>query len=542
MSAVVAATNDISTITPNNNEQSSAQAPEVDRFVRVLQELAKGNITSTDTRHVWRALNGLATLRHDSLLTRENLSALVAVLYPEEFQNSSSGYARKHLLQYINDNHKTEVVDAKNIREAYPVSFYEVETDAKGDGVVCVAPLINSFIHLLVQIFLWDNNKVEELNTFNKKVILTNVLQRYTSNGNGDISSNNTNNNRSSLDLINAKLWFYATIGYERKISVNEEGSSTTLRNEMIKFLKLATLKHDNETKAMLIISILRNFIINGEINLASDFVSKIDFPTNDVSSSLEARYYFYLSKINAIQLNYTVANDYIVAAIRKAPHNKNSLGFLQQSNKLHGVIQLLMGDIPELSFFHQDGMQQSLYPYYHLTNTVKLGDLNKFTNILSKFKKQLIKDDNYQLCVRLRSNVIKTGIRIISLTYKRISLKDMCLKLSLDSEQTVEYMVSRSIRDGVIEANINHKDGYIETTELLNIYDTRDPQRVFDERIKFVNQLHDESMLAMRYPEDKKKNGNKKNKQDSDENNMNNGDFLDDLSDFDDLDDLDFL
>lgn len=524
--------------TASSSQQKFAQAPAVEQFVGILKELAKSNGT-TDSRHVWRALNGLTSLRKDGLLISENLSVLCGVLYPDEDLRQD----KKHLLQYINDNHITDVKDAAKIRESYPIGFYQVETTSDGVPHVQVTPLVNSFVHLLVQIFLLENGKIDQLNTFNKKVVLPNVLQRYTSGEFEDISYNNNNNsNRSSLDLINSKLWFYTTIGYERDDThLKNIPVMVSLRSDMIKFLKLVTLKHDNETKAMLIVSILRNFILLGEITLASDFVSKIEFPSNDVASTLEARYYYYLSKINAIQLNYSAANDYIVAAIRKAPHNKNSLGFLQQANKLLGVIQLLMGDIPELSFFHQEGMQQSLYPYYHLTNTVKLGDLNKFTNILTKFKKQLIKDDNYQLCVRLRSNVIKTGIRIISLTYKKISLKDICLKLSLDSEQTVEYMVSRSIRDGVIEANINHKDGYIETTEILNIYDTKDPQRVFDERIKFVNQLHDESMLAMRYPDDKKKNGNNKKKND-DDNSMNNGDFLDDLSDFDDLDDLEFL
>ncbi|KAG0661338.1 26S proteasome non-ATPase regulatory subunit [Monosporozyma unispora] len=519
----------------SSSQQKFAQAPTVEQFVGILRELAKSNGT-TDSRHVWRALNGLSALRKDGLLISENLSALCGVLYPDEDLSQD----KKHLLQYINDNHITDVKDASKIRESYPIGFYQVETTKEGVPTVQVTPLINSFIHLLVQIYLLENDKIDQLNTFNKKIVLPNVLQRYTS-GEFESSSYTNNSNRSSLDLINSKLWFYTTIGYERdETHLKNIPVVVSLRSQMMKFLKLATLKHDNETKAILIVSILRNFILLGEITLASDFVSKIEFPSNDVASSLEARYYFYLSKINAIQLNYSAANDYIVAAIRKAPHNKNSLGFLQQANKLFGVIQLLMGDIPELSFFHQEGMQQSLYPYYHLTNTVKLGDLNKFTNILTKFKKQLIKDDNYQLCVRLRSNVIKTGIRIISLTYKKISLKDICLKLSLDSEQTVEYMVSRSIRDGVIEANINHKDGYIETTEILNIYNTRDPQRVFDERIKFVNQLHDESMLAMRYPDDKKKNGNKK--KGDDDNSMNNGDFLDDLSDLDDLDDLEFL
>ena len=71
--------------------------------------------------------------------------------------------------------------------------------------------------------------------------------------------------------------------------------------------------------------------------------------------------------------------------------------------------------------------------------------------------------------------------------------------------------MVSRAIRDGVIEAKIYHEEGYIETSELLNVYGTQQPQQVFDERIKFVSQLHDESVTAMRYPDDK--NNKNKNK-----------------------------
>ena len=93
----------------------------------------------------------------------------------------------------------------------------------------------------------------------------------------------------------------------------------------MIKFLKTASLKHNNETKAMLINLILRNFLADGEVDQAFDFVNKVDFPTGHVSSSLEARYYFYLSKISAIQLDYSTANEYIIAAIRKAPHTTNS-------------------------------------------------------------------------------------------------------------------------------------------------------------------------------------------------------------------------
>lgn len=483
-----------------------AEEKDVSELIQVLQEVAKTSVT-LDSYFIWKGLKELNRLRAE-YLREENLLALVNLLYPD------SSRFKSPLLKAVNREKKCSVPNAAEIRAGYPASFYEVVEDK-----IEVAPEINSFVHLLVARYLLDGKKLEELDAFNKKVVIPNILAFY---------------NQRTLDLINAKLWFHVVLCDEAR----GERANLETRSSMIRFLKIASLKHNNETKAMLITLLLRSFLATGEIESAADFMGKVEFPNSaDVSSSLEARFYFYMSKINAIQLDYSTANEYIIAAIRKAPNTANSLGFLQQANKLHCVIELLMGDIPDLSFFHQVGMQRSLEPYYDLSKAVKLGDLKKFTSAIAKYKPQLIKDGNYQLYVRLRSNVIKTGIRIISLTYKKISLRDICLKLRLDSEQTGEYMVSRAIRDGVIEAKINHEQGYIETSELLNVYDTDEPQGTFNERITFVNQLHDESLLAMRYPEDNK---GKNNTNEEDE--FIDGELLDDLSDFSDIDGLGFL
>lgn len=497
-----------------------AEEKVIEQIVDLLKDVSKTTAT-LDTRFSWRALRQLSVLRQNSILTQETLTVLFSVVYPE-----NSSY-KKNLLKYLNKNHKSVVANADAIRYKYPASFYQVNAEEK---TLDVSAEINCFMHLLLQIHFLDEGDYATLTQLNRKVIVPHILCYY---------------NLRTLDLINAKLWFYVVMGEEffheasSKKPMSNEQYFLQLRSEMIKYLKNASLKHDNETKAMLINLILRRYLKLGEIESASEFVSKVDFPSTDVSSPLEARYFFYLSKILALQLDYSSANEYIIAAIRKAPQTKKSVGFIQQANKLHCVIQLLMGDIPELSFFHQKDLQQSLVPYYNLAKAVKLGDLKKFTSTISKFQEQLVHDGNYQLCVRLRSNVIKTGIRIISLTYKRIYLKDICLKLHLDSEQTTEYMVSRAIRDGVIDATINHVEGYIESREVLNIYNSTEPQSVFDERIKFVNQLHDESVMSMRFPKDKKK---KHNNGASPDDKMLEDEILDEISDISDIDDLGFL
>lgn len=39
---------------------------------------------------------------------------------------------------------------------------------------------------------------------------------------------------------------------------------------------------------------------------------------------------------------------------------------------------------------------------------------------------------------------MIKAGVRRLSVSYSRISLKDICLKLHLDSEEDAEYIVAK--------------------------------------------------------------------------------------------------
>ncbi len=70
---------------------------------------------------------------------------------------------------------------------------------------------------------------------------------------------------------------------------------------------------------------------------------------------------------------------------------------------------------------------------------------------------------NRYTLIQRLRHNVIKTGLRKINVAYSRISLADVCTKLHLGTDgEDAEFIVAKAIRDGVIEATIDHAGGYI--------------------------------------------------------------------------------
>lgn len=369
--------------------------------------------------------------------------------------------------------------------KSYIFSFIpETASDSQEETKIELLPEIDLYLHLLLQIYLLDTEALTKLDEFNDKIIQ--LMKVY---------------NRRSLDFIQAKIWFYIS---RTKELINDLYS---IRPEMLYALRTATLRHDIESVSSIITILLRNYLLTKDIEQALNLVEKTEFPDN-ASTSLGARYYYYLAKIHSIQLDYSSANDCCISAIRKAPQTKFSAGFIQSATKLQIVIELLMGDIPTLKVFKTKDW--NLEPYFMVTRAVKSGDVKMFDQVLSNYKNDFIKDDNYNLISRLHQNVIKTGIRIISLSYSKISLKDICIKLHLDSEELTEYIVAKAIRDGVIEASINHEKGFMQSKELIDIYSTKAPQDEYDQRIRFCLSLYNDSVKAMRFPSDNLKELNK--------------------------------
>jgi len=175
--------------------------------------------------------------------------------------------------------------------------------------------------------------------------------------------------------------------------------------------------------------------------------------------------------------------------------------------------------------------MEKTLRPYFELTNVssifftfltyalikvfllillfkfckaVRIGDLELFGKIQEKFAKTFAEDRTHNLIVRLRHNVIRTGLRNISISYSRISLQDVAQKLRLNSANPVadaESIVAKAIRDGAIDATIDHKNGCMVSKETGDIYSTNEPQTAFNSRIAFCLNMHNEAVRALRFP-----------------------------------------
>lgn len=414
-------------------------------------------VTLFDARFTLRVLRSLASLRRK--ITPEILAKVIKECYPSEHPSIAG------LLSTIGAGNEMSV---------------EAETPA-GYVHPDVLPEVDVYLHLLVQIYLLDQKKFEEGAKFS-----TALVQKVHS------------LNRRTLDSLASKVYFY----YARFYELLPPPAVSSIRPQLLASLRTATLRKDIDLQSTLITLLLRNYLQTSDITQADYLVNKTKFPES-AANNLIARYNYYLGKIKAIQLDYSGAHEQLVSAIRKAPQTPAATGFLQAANKLNIIVELLMGDIPDRAIFFEPRLQKALHPYFLLVRAVRVGELDAFWDILNNqsHAEAFKKDGTYTLVLRLRQNVIKTGIRMMSLTYSRISLRDICIRLCLESEESAEYIVAKAIRDGVIEATIDHEKGFMQSKEVLDVYATQEPQEVFHSRIAFCMSLHNDSVKAMRFP-----------------------------------------
>ncbi|KAK2741364.1 26S proteasome non-ATPase regulatory subunit [Myotisia sp. PD_48] len=348
-----------------------------------------------------------------------------------------------------------------------------------------VLPEIVIYLSILIQIYLYDNQHISQGAQFSSRLVER--LRTF---------------NRRTLDSLSSKVYFYYSLFFEQVAPLPPSPTAAIVetRQPLLAALRTAVLRKDVDIQATVTTLLLRNYLCLSHISQADLFISHSEFPAG-ASNNQIARYLYYLGKIRAIQLQYSEAHQHLTGATRKAPATHSAGGFYQAAMKLLVVVELLMGDIPDRAVFRQPALERAMHPYFLLVRAVSVGDLDGFQKIVQAHNPVFRRDGTYTLILRLRQNVIKTGVRIMSLSYSRISLRDICVRLGLDSEESAEYIVAKAIRDGVIEASLDHEDGYMKSKEIGDVYATQEPGEIFHERIQACLDLHDESVKAMRFP-----------------------------------------
>lgn len=432
-------------------------------------------VTLFDARFALRALRSISSVR-------KSLSADVIARVITETYTQSDAPAKILLAAIGKEGATFSKVDSHMDVDSAASKPAKSANKAEPKDIV---PEIDIFIGVIVQTFLYDTKAHKKGLEFSTQ--LTEKVHSL---------------NRRTLDVLSARVYFYYSMFCEQLEPLPPSASSpvVSIRPTLLAALRTAVLRKDIETQSAVIVLLLRNYLSTSHVKQADLLLSHTKFPET-ASNNQVARYFYYLGRIRAIQLRYTEAKSHLTTATRKAPSTPNAAGFSQTATKILLVVELLMGDIPERALFRTASLERPLAPYLSLVQAVRVGNVEEFENVIKQHAEQYRHDGTYTLVLRLRQNVIKTGIRMISLSYSRISLREICLRLHLDGEESAEYIVAKAIRDGVIEASLDREKGFMRSKEVGDVYATREPGEAFHDRIRACLSLHDESVKAMRFP-----------------------------------------
>merc|ERR1712228_384801 len=118
----------------------------------------------------------------------------------------------------------------------------------------------------------------------------------------------------------------------------------------------------------------------------------------------------------------------------------------------------------------------------------------------MGQFRTTFVKDGMLTLISRLEHSVVKAGLRKLYLSYSRISLQDIATRLALSSATTAEFIVAKAIKDGVIDATINHEESYVYSHDSSDIYISMEPSNAFHRRIAYCLTMHNDAVRGMRF------------------------------------------
>jgi len=302
-------------------------------------------------------------------------------------------------------------------------------------------------------------------------------------------------------------------------------GSLPAQRAFLQQQLSLATKRHNTESRAVLINTILRSFVNQKLYSSADKFAEKVTFP-EDAHANQAARYNYFLGRIRAVQGAYADAAAHLTEANRKSPQTTGR-GFQLAIQKTLTIVTLLSGEMPERDAFARDtSVMRALAPYLTLVTAVARGKMSLFTDSVSENRECFARDGLLTLVTRLPLNVRKMALKLICKSYSRIALSDVAARLELDNAHDIEYILQNAITNHVIDAEISPEKILISKSE-PDIYGSTAPQAALAERIAFCLRTYEKTRHAIRHlPEE--------SNSDSDDGGPNNQEDLQSALDFD--------
>lgn len=296
---------------------------------------------------------------------------------------------------------------------------------------------------LVVIMYFYDNNLIVELNQLASYVIKIiqskEIIQQY--------------------DRLYAKIYFFYSISSENPLEL------------LLMVYRRSCDSHLHHTQSTIVNCILKYYVSTGGYSLALSFLKHCSFP-NDASPAQLGRFHFFVGHLKAVSLEYAEAQYHLQLSLRRLPQNKYAEPFRSLVSRHLMVVMMLQGQVPSRT------MLLDLPIYLDLARSILNGDIIAFQEVSQN--PQFAEDGLAPLVQRLRSSVILAGLTMISHCYSKISFSDIANMLHIRSDEDAEGFCAKAAADGLIEATIDHENGY-----LVSVNNSKDETSAgFSERI----------------------------------------------------------
>ena len=263
---------------------------------------------------------------------------------------------------------------------------------------------------------------------------------------------------------------------------------------------------------------LLRNLLKSGQLKEATQLLKNCRFPEH-IGHSLLAKFLYYKGVYLSHVGQLTPALNFITESLRKASEDTTKKGlnaFKASAKKLKIVLQLLVNDPISHNWLNENKIPVH---YMSLVGAVNRGDNVQFNELIHANRVSFEKDKVMRLLDEMRSVVTKNALKKLSVSYSKISIKDVLAKLGVGNNPDFDLnaFLTKS-REDLPEFTIDHKNLSIEFTQKLDNYYNSQTRESLIQRIRHLQGLEEQVNKSLKFKVQSKEVASEEKVEDSEE------------------------
>lgn len=250
----------------------------------------------------------------------------------------------------------------------------------------------------------------------------------------------------------------------------------------------------------------LRRMLLKNYIEEAGHFLTNCEFPEHEQNTQL-CKFLFYKGYYMGLTGDLGQSVLLLSQALRKAPESylkgesRASKNFKLLAQKHLIVVSLLRSEMPTKKLFKNPRLAQ----YKQLVLLVSKGHFKQFREHLETCQAQFKRDLVFPLLQKLKSVVIKNGLKKLSQAYSSLSVVELMYKLGLHNEKKLEV-------DAFLAKVMSKINRFTLDASLKTVVFKREDRTLSDDsirealakRVEHVKSLEDQMVRALKFPEEK--------------------------------------